>query len=150
MKKFFVATSLFLVLTACGETKTVYVVDTLPDEVTTTTELAPTTTKPRPTTTVSTYTPSSGIYSYREELFLDGVQAAYGSTIYVSDSDLVDMAYVICDTLDTGVSLETLITVVAAEMSSYATADTYQFVTAIMASAIVNICPQHQWQIPNN
>ena len=150
MKKIAVLSALTIALTACGGQKTVYVVDSLPEDLRTTeVDTVPQTTSPRPTTTVQQYIPPSSSFSYDERLYLDGVRSLYLGYIYLTDYDLVDMAYVICDTLDSGISLESLITIIASEISSYASSDTVDFVTAIMASAIINICPRHQWQIPN-
>ena len=145
MKKIILTSIALLSLTACGDTKTVYVVDSLPDDLKTTE--VPTTTKPKlkPTTTV--YTPPANNYTSSEDLYIAGVYDLYPRTIYLSDYELLDIAYTICDTLDTGVPLDMVVNVIAANMP-YST-DMQEFSAAILASAIYNICPQHTWQIPN-
>lgn len=148
MKKFAAATALILTLAACGG-KTVYVVETLPDEVTTTTQSAPTTTKPKPTTTAPRYIPPTNYYTFDEQAYIDGLYSLYSGIIYLTDDELLDMAYTICSTLDTGISLQAVITVLSTELS-FASADTVEFLSALMASAIINLCPRHQWQIGSN
>ena len=145
MKKFAALTALLITLAACGETKTVYVVDTLPPEMTT---AAPktTTTKPRPTTTVARYIPPTNYYTYDEQAYIDGLYSLYSGIIYLTDDELLDMAYAICSTLDTGITLQALIVVLSRELS-FASADTVEFVSALMASAIYNLCPEHTWQL---
>ena len=146
MKKIAIAALAALTLAACGGTKTVYVVDSLPEDLQTTQPSTITDPKPRPTTTL--YTPPANNYSSDEDLFIAGVYSMYPRPIYLSDYELLNMAYTICSTLDTGVSLDTVVAVIAANMP--ATTDMQEFVAAILASAIYNICPRHAWQVPTN
>lgn len=144
MKKIIIALTATLTLAACGS-KTVYVVDTTPESVSTD---APTTTRPKPATTPAPTLPPANNYTSDEDLYISGVYSMYPRTIYLSDYELLNIAYTVCDTLDTGVSLDTVVAIIAANMP--ATNDMAEFVSAILASAIYNICPQHIWQIPNN
>lgn len=144
MKKFLLAALAATTLVACGKTEKIYVVDSLPENLQTTE--APDTTAPKPTTTVRVTAAPNNYYSYSEQNFIDQVYSFYGSEIYLTDDDLLDIAYTICDTLNTGVSLEAVIAVVAANLP--ATDDMARFASAIMASGILNLCPQHKWQIP--
>ena len=146
MKKFIIATAALFTLTACGS-KTVYVVDTLPSEDVDATEAPETTVRPRPTTTVKATLPPYNSYT-SEDRYIDGVYQMYPGTVYLSDYELLNMGYTICDTLDTGVSLDTVVAVISANMP--ASNDMAEFVASILASAIYNICPQHTWQVPTN
>jgi len=144
MKKFAALTALLITLAACGGTKTVYVVDTLPPEMTTTSPKTATT-KPRPTTTVARYIPPTNYYSYDEQAYIDGVASLYSSYIFISDDELLDTGYAMCNTLDSGISLSTLLVILASELPP--TADMAEFSSAIIASAIYNLCPEHTWQL---
>jgi hypothetical protein len=145
MKKIAAFTALLITLAACGETRTVYVVDSLPNEVTTTTPET-TTTKPRPTTTAPRYIPPTNYYTYDEQAYIDGVYDMYNNYIYLSDDELLGIAYTICDTLDTGISIQAVVAAITASMPDMS-ADTVEFVSSTISSAIYNICPQHLWQL---
>jgi hypothetical protein len=147
MKKIFITTLALLSLSACGKTNTVYVVDSLPEDLEVT--QAPATTKPKPRPTTTVYNPPINYYSNDEQAYINGVYSMYNNTIYLSDDDLLGIAYTICSTLDTGVSIEAVVAVISASMPNMST-DTMEFISATMASAIYNICPQHIWQIPTN
>lgn len=147
MKKLLFTLIATFALVSCGKTQTIYVVDSLPEDVATTQDI-PDTTRPRPTTTAPKYTPPSNYYTYDEQAYIDSLYSIYSGVIYLSDDELLNMAYTICSTLDTGINLETLLAILASELT-YANADTFDFLSAVVASAILNLCPRHQWQIPN-
>lgn len=147
MKKLALAAFVAITLVACGKTETIYVVDSLPENLETTqapdTTQSVQTTKPKPKPTV----PQS-YYSYSEQAYIDSMYSLYSGVIYLSDDELLNIAYTICDTLDTGVSLNVVVAVLAAELP--ATSDAAEFTSALLAAAIFNICPQHKWQIPTS
>ncbi len=147
MKKIAIAAFAAITLVACGKTNTVYVVDTLPEDIEVTEAPATTKPKPRPTTTV--YNPPSNYYTYDEQAYIDGVYSMYNNVIYLTDDELLNIAYTICSTLDTGVSVQAVVAVISASMPGM-TSDTAEFVASTMASAIYNICPRHIWQIATN
>lgn len=148
MKKIILTAIAATTLIACGGTKTVYVVDSLPEDLQTTEAPVDTepvqTTKPRPKPTPA---PQS-YYSYNEQAYIDSVYSLYPGTVYLSDDELLNIAYTICDTLDTGVSLELVVAVLASSIP--ASQDMAEFTSSVLAAAIYNICPQHKWQIPTN
>jgi len=147
MKKIILAAAAAITLVACGKTETIYVVDSLPENLETTQAPATTqpvqTTKPKPRPT----TPQS-YYTYSEQAYIDSMYSLYSGVIYLSDDELLNIAYTICDTLNTGVSLNAVVAVLASELPN--TSDATEFTSALLAAAIFNICPQHKWQIPTN
>ena len=113
-----------LALTACGGTKTVYVVET--PESTTTTEVAKTTEPP-----IAEWT--------EEDEFIYDIETNYG-TIYVPHSDLIDAGYMVCDALREGATA----TDVYAALASLGDGSTFGI--AIVGSAVVNFCPEFEWK----
>ena len=61
-----------------------------------------------------------------------------------SDADLIDMGYTICETLDAGYTVDDIIEVFASDYPSDNEIDAY---SALMAAALVNLCPEYQYQV---
>jgi hypothetical protein len=144
MKKLLVISLGVLSLAACTR-ETVYYVE------------ATTTTSPRTETTVSrttmpqrttTAAPYRG-FSFTEEMYISSVYDLYTSYIYLSDDELLDLGWTICNVLDTGVSIETLSYYFATEFLTqlYDPSDGAEFLAALTAAAVFNLCPQHKWQL---
>jgi len=118
---------------SCGGTRTVYVenTDAVDEgyEVTTTTD-APIAT-PAPTLPPVAWT--------GEDEYLFDIKNSVGF-VAVSDYDLLDTGYMVCDTLRggaTAVDVILAITGVGYEQ---------EFLTALTASAVLNLCPDQQWK----
>ena len=128
-------------LAACGS-KTYYVSQTAaPTE-------APTTTKPRPTTTapkpVYTTQPSYGS-SYDEDMFVASVYDLFSGPIFVSDYEMIKTGRMTCASLQSGMTGDQLFDTLI-DASNY-DAQTLEFLSAIVASAIVWFCPEQAWKI---
>ena len=137
MKKIIAITALACGLVACGS-KTVYVVDTLPGEDTTDTE-APETTVKKTTTTTEVVITQPPVTWTAEDEFLFDVKNSVGY-VGVSDYDLIETGYIVCDALRSGATIYDL----ADAISSIG----YQqeFLAAVSASAALNLCPDQAWK----
>lgn len=96
MKKALMLMSAGLALVACTKTETVYVPST--EAVETSVEH---TTSP---TTQPTAIPAGDYSNSTEQLFVGFVYDQYPDPIYVSDADIIDTGYAVCDALRAGVS----------------------------------------------
>jgi len=132
-----------LALTACGGTKTVYVTSTEPPK----SETAPETTVRITTTDAPIAIAPSDSLSYSKRQYVNYVYSLFDGVIVLSDEELVSIGDAICGAMDSGFSLEMVVNVIVAEYP-YMNAEGQEFVSAVIASAIYNICPQHEWQIP--
>lgn len=144
MKKTLIALTAALALTACTR-ETVYYVDS----TTTTTEAKKETAKTTTTTeTRRTVTTQYRGFSSIEEEYLWSVESLYDSTIYLTDDELIGMGWSICDTLDAGVTLETMVYNFTVEINKTAYPyDSASFVSSVIASALGSLCPWHSWQL---
>ena len=123
-----------LVLASCGGTKTVYVEST--DAPDTTTKVVKTTDAP-----IATPAPTLPPVTYSaEDEFLYDVYDGYDGIIYVSDSEMLETAYIVCDSLQGGM---TAAEVVFAIMNAGGDTD---FLTTVVAAAVINFCPEQQWK----
>ena len=137
MKKIIIATTALFALVACGETKTVYVTET---EAPAVTDAPETTAKPAPTTEAPiAISPTESTQS----LFLIGIASLYDGPIYLADSDMIETGYLVCQTLDNGASAEDI--VYAMITSAPGDSRTQELLSALVASAVYNFCPQYQW-----
>ena len=136
MKK--IAAVLALVALA-GCSKTVYVTETTePESADTSVTEAPETTVRRVTTTRPPVTTSPSLSD--EELFISAVHYNTDMTIYLSDYELLEAGYLVCGSLDSGISpsvvAETLF------QSSYEYGEgMMQMMAAIGAGATTFLCP---------
>lgn len=134
MKKIIIATTALFALVACGETKTVYVEST--DAPDTTVKVVKTTDAPV-TTPAPTLPPVT--YSAEDE-FLYDVYDSYDGIIYVSDSEMLETAYIVCDSLQSGTTAAEVIYAIMG-----AGGDT-EFLTTVVAAAVANFCPDQMWK----
>lgn len=122
-----------LALTACGGTKTVYVDKT--DAPDTTTKVVKTTDAP-----IATPAPTLPPVTWTaEDEFLFDIKNSVGY-VGVSDYDLLDTGYMVCSTLRGGATAMDV--VVAISSVGYE----QEFLTALTASAVLNLCPDQQWK----
>jgi hypothetical protein len=115
-------------LAACGGTKTVYVVST--DAPDTTTNVVKTTDAPIATSPTD--------YWSDEDEFIADIEYSYGP-ILIPDSDVIDAGYLVCQTLQGGATSRDV-------FAALLTLDDPTFATAIVASAVINFCPEQQWK----
>ena len=126
-----------LVLVGCGS-KTVYVTSTeAPD---TTVKVTKTTDAP-----IATGAPEP-VYSDEEE-FLYDIYSETSDPIYLEDQDMIDTGYVVCDGLRSGMSgYDALDAIVS---SSGGIASVEELLTNVVASAVVNFCPEQAYKFDN-
>ena len=140
MKKIIIATSILLTLTACGS-KTVYVTSTeVPNSPETTVKVVKTTDAP-----IATAAPEP-VYSTEDEFIYD-IETSYGSYISVSDQQMIETGYATCDSLWSGsTGYDVLNSIVS---SADGDADIEDFLTSVVASAVINFCPDQQYKFDN-
>ncbi len=103
-------------------------------------------TTPAPTPT-STWTPDPEPVYSDEELFLDAV-SVYGNDItdYMSDSDLLEMGWTVCDVLDEGYTLDDIVNEFLYN-STLSTEEEFAAVGTIVGGAVVYLCPEYSYMI---
>jgi hypothetical protein len=133
MKKIIIVATALIALTACGS-KTVYVTNTeAPD---TTTKVVKTTDAP-----IATPAPTLPPVTWTaEDEFLFDIKNSIGY-VAVSDYDLLDTGYMVCSTLRGGATGQDLI--IAITGVGYE----QEFLVAVSASAVLNLCPDQAWKI---
>lgn len=118
-----------------GCSKTVYVNDTTPPD---TTEKKRVTTTDAPITTPAPTLPPV-TYSAEDE-FLYDVYDGYDGIIYVSDSEMIETAYVVCDSLRSGTTASEVVYAIMGAGGDTA------FLTTVVAAAVANLCPEQMWK----
>jgi hypothetical protein len=136
MKKSIFAVAL-LALTACGS-KTYYVTST--DAPTTTVKVVKTTDAP-----IATPAPEP-VYTDEDEFIYD-INTSYDNTIYLEDQDMIDAGRATCDALRSGSSAYETISAIAS--SADGDPDIEELLTSVVASAIINFCPDQQYKFDN-
>jgi hypothetical protein len=126
-----------LALTACGS-KTVYV---------TSTEAPDTTVKVVKTTDAPIATPAPEPVYTDEDEFIYDINTSYGNTIYLEDQDMIDAGRATCDALRSGSSAYETISAIAS--SAGGDPDIEELLTSVVASAIINFCPDQQYKFDN-
>ena len=123
-----------LALVGCG-TKTVYVTSTeAPD---TTVKVVKTTDAP-----IATSAPEP-VYTDEDEFIYD-IETSYDKYIYVSDEQMIDTGYATCAALRTGSSgYDVLNSIIN---SADGDADSEDFLTSVVASAVINFCPEQEYK----
>ena len=137
MKKIIIATSILLTLTACGS-KTVYVTSTeSPD---TTVKVVKTTDAP-----IATPAPTQAPAVWNDEdEFISDIKSSYSKYISVSDEQMIDTGYATCAALRTGSSgYDVLNSIIN---SADGDADIEDFLTSVVASAVINFCPEQEYK----
>lgn len=127
-----------LALSACS--KTVYITEST-DATDESVVTAPATTrpKPRPTTTQASYSP--------EQEYLVNVKIFTEQTIYLTDAELLEAGYLVCDGLDSGMTATEMAETLFNASYEYGQGMTQMF--AVMAASATNyLCPWNQsvWQ----
>jgi hypothetical protein len=119
-------------LAACGGTETVYVDRTdAPD----------TTTRVVRTTDAPIATPAPPVWSAEDEFLFD-IQNEVGYT-GVSDSDLIETGYVVCDSLRAGAQAWDVATALEQSSTDYSS---QRMLIALTASAVLNLCPDQYYK----
>lgn len=144
MKKLLVISLGVLSLAACTK-ETVYYVEATTTTSPKTETTVSRTTMPQRTTTAAPY----NSYSFTEEMYINSVYDLYTGYIYLSDDELLDLGWTICTVLDSGISIEMLSYYFATEFLTqlYDPEDGAEFLAALTAAAVFNLCPQHKWQL---
>lgn len=130
MKRTLITAGLLLALAGCS--KTVYVNDTTPPD---TTEKKQTTTDAPIATPAPTLPPTT--WTAEDEFLFDIKNTVY---VAVSDYDLLETGYIVCDALRSGATVTDLaiaITSVGYEQ---------ELLAAVAASAALNLCPDQAWK----
>lgn len=126
-----------LVLVGCGS-KTYYVTDTgAPD---TTIKIAKTTDAP-----IATSAPEP-VYTTEDEFIYD-IESSYDLPIYLDEQDMIETGYVTCDGLQAGLSAYDVLEVVTS--SAEGDSDIEELLGTIVASAVVNFCPEQSYKFDN-
>ena len=126
-----------LVLVGCGS-KTVYV---------TSTEAPDTTVKVVKTTDAPIATPAPEPVYTDEDEFIYDINTSYDNTIYLEDQDMIDAGRATCDALRSGSSAYETISAIAS--SAGGDPDIEELLTSVVASAIINFCPDQQYKFDN-
>lgn len=129
-----------LALTACGS-KTVYVTSTeVPNSPETTEKVVKTTDAP-----IATSAPEP-VYTDEDEFIYD-IETSYDKYISVSDEQMIETGYATCDALWSGsTGYDVLNSIIS---SANGDADIEDFLTSVVASAVINFCPDQQYKFDN-
>lgn len=144
MKKIAICVAL-VALAGCS--KTVYVSDTTTKQTTTTTEVEVTTEAPAETrpdadySSSNNYTPTYDPAGYDTFIY----DSAYSFWAAFSTEDLLQMGLVVCDTFDSGATLDDVTSVLIASMTRTGTLYAMEGVAAMTAGALTFLCPEHSW-----
>jgi hypothetical protein len=126
-----------LVLVGCGS-KTYYVTST--DAPTTTVKVTKTTDAP-----IATSAPEP-VFTDEDEFIYD-VETGYDNTIYLEDQDMIDAGRATCDALRSGsTAYDTFDAILS---SADGDSDIEALLTTVVASAVVNFCPEQQYKFDN-
>ena len=129
-----------LALVGCGS-KTVYVTSTeVPNSPETTEKVVKTTDAP-----IATPAPEP-VYTDEDEFIYD-INTSYDNAIYLEDQDMIDAGRATCDALRSGSSAYETISAIAS--SAGGDPDIEELLTSVVASAIINFCPDQQYKFDN-
>jgi hypothetical protein len=137
MKKIIIATSILLTLTACGS-KTVYV---------TSTEAPDTTVKVVKTTDAPIVTSGPEPIYTDEDEFIADIYNENSGPIYLEDYDMIETGYVVCEGLRGGMTGYDALNAIVS--SSEGNAAVEELLINVVASAVVNFCPEQQYKFDN-
>jgi hypothetical protein len=127
-----------LVLVGCG-TKTVYVTSTeVPNSPETT--VVKTTDAP-----IATSGPEP-VYTDEDEFIYD-IYNGYDETIYLEDQDMIDAGYTTCDALRNGMSGYEVLEVIISSGGGIPSIE--ELLGTVVASAVVNFCPEQAYKFDN-
>ena len=129
-----------LALVGCGS-KTVYVTDTkVPNNPETGYDTTDTTDAP-----IATSGPEP-VYTDEDEFIYD-INTRYDNTIYLEDQDMIDAGYATCEALRSGSSAYDVLSAITS--SADGNPDTEKLLAIVVASAVVNFCPEQQYKFDN-
>ena len=139
-RKLLLVLGLSLALVACGS-KTYYVTSTeAPNSPETTEKVVKTTDAP-----IATSAPEP-VYTDEDEFIYD-IETSYDKYIYVSDEQMIDTGYATCAALRSGSSgYDVLNSIIN---SADGDADSEDFLTSVVASAVINFCPEQEYKFNN-
>lgn len=120
-----------LALTACGS-KTYYVTSTEAPAKTTDAPIA--TSGPEP------------VYTTEEEFIYD-IESSYDRPIFLDDDDMIETGHVTCTSLQSGMSGYDVIEAITS--SAQGDSDIEELFGTIVASAVVNFCPEQSYKFDN-
>lgn len=124
-----------LALTACAGTNTEKIV------------YMPATDAPNTTVRV-VKTTDAPIAAYSDDdTFLASVHDLYGKYIDVPDQDMIDAGRGTCETLQAGATAQDIVD--SANESADGDYDIYDFLSSVVAAAVVTYCPEQQWKFNN-
>ena len=126
-----------LALVGCGS-KTVYV---------TSTEAPDTTVKVVKTTDAPIATPAPEPVYTDEDEFIYDINTSYDNAIYLEDQDMIDAGRATCDALRSGGTAYETISAIAS--SAGGDPDIEELLTSVVASAILNFCPEQEYKFDN-
>lgn len=118
-----------LALTACGGTKTVYVVNTDAPDTTVKVTTPQTTDAPIATAPVIT----------AEDEFIFDIENSYGP-IYMDEREVIDVGRTTCTTLRNGATASDIILAIGSVDGDR------EFVVVVVASAVTNLCPDQAYK----
>ena len=123
-----------LALVGCGS-KTVYV---------TSTEAPDTTVKVVKTTDAPIATPAPEPVYTDEDEFIYDINTSYDNAIYLEDQDMIDAGRATCEALRNGGTAYETISAIAS--SAGGDPDIEELLTSVVASAILNFCPEQEYK----
>lgn len=141
MKRIFTLTIGTLALVACGS-KTVYITQEAP----TTTVKATKTTDAPIATPAPLVTAPPVTWSAEDEFILD-INNGYSRPIYLQDQDMIDAGHATCDALQSGSTASEVLYAITS--SADGDSDIEELLATVVASAVVNFCPEQQWKFDN-
>lgn len=98
-----------------------------------------------PTVTVTEEMPT--YESTPEQNYLDSLRATGNQfALSSSDADLINVGYQACEVLDSGYTLDELVTELVMS-GNYTTTEETEFVGMTIGAAIREFCPHHSWQV---
>jgi len=132
-----------LALVGCGS-KTYYVTST--DAPTTTVKVTKTTDAPIATSPPSdTYAPP--VTWTDEDEFIADIENGYDRPIFLDDADMIETGYVTCNALQNDSSAYDVLDAITS--SAQGDLDIEELFATIVASAVVNFCPEQQYKFDN-
>jgi hypothetical protein len=138
-RKLLLVLGLSLALVACGS-KTYYVTSTeAPNSQETTVKVVKTTDAPIATAAPSTWT--------EEDEFIFDINESYGSNTGVPDDEMIESGYLVCTALRGGASGYEIVEVLSS--SANGDPDIELFLSSVIASAVINFCPDQQYKFDN-
>lgn len=148
MKKSILATAVVgtLALTACGK-ETVYVTQTEAPTTEAPVTLPPvTSTAPAPTRPPASYDNTQTNGQYDQAGFMSAVQVG-APTVYIlmPDADILNMGLLICETFDSGATLDEVTQMMVSAMMDSGSMGFMEELAAVQASAMLYLCPEHAW-----